>query len=543
MRIFGAVTNTNARVSSIKHPYLWLLLSAALLSAGWLGLTGLALPAAFVPLLAMSAAEEPTRRGWWQMCGRAALCFLLWNAATVWWIWYATPVGPIAAALVSTAWSLFAFMLFHTVSKIAPKPLAYTTLVSAWIAAEYWYTAGEVSWPWLVLGNGFSHDVWAVQWYEWTGVFGGSLWGLATALLLYEALATPSRRRTLRAAAAYLLPMALSLVLGARCRRSDDGERVRISILQPNVDCYDKFHGDERAQIRNLFDLLGEVPADVDFILLPETALPGRWWEPALAEHPDGTTLAPLWRQLADTLRAHHPQAMLLTGANTWRLYPTPKGSATTRPYGPLQSVDIYNTAVGIDAAGRTRLHHKGRLVIGVETTPTWIFDLFDFLTIDLGGVAGQLGFGTHGAAFEHEGVAIAPAICYEGLYGDFFGDHVRRGAAVTAILSNDGWWGDTPGYRHLFTISRLRAVEHRRALARSANTGRSGFISPCGAVSQTLGWNRRGVLTEEVAVRRELTFYTRYGDYLGRMAECVLLLSVLYCVAYRVKRRNYLVP
>ncbi len=525
----------------LKHPYVALLLAAALLSAGWLGATGLLLPVALVPLLALSDAEQDTRRGWWRMCGRAALCFLGWNAATVWWIWYATPVGPIAAALVSTALNLFAFMLFHTVSKRAPRALAYTTLVAAWIATEYWYTVGDFSWPWLVLGNGFSHDVWAVQWYEWTGVFGGSLWVLTVNLLLYEALRAPSRRRIARAAAGYLLPMLLSLALGARCRLHPDEGSVRVAVLQPNVDCYDKFHGDERAQIANIFDLLAAVPADADFILLPETAVPGHYWEPALGETPGDTLPASVWQRLADTLRARCPQAMLLTGTNTCRLYDTPHGSRTARPYG-LRSVDLFNTAVGIDAAGRTQRHHKGRLVIGVETTPTWIFDLFDFLTIDLGGTVGQLGIGPGGSAFAHAGTRIAPAICYEGLYGDFFGDHVRRGAELTAILSNDGWWGDTPGYRHLFTLSRLRAVEHRRAVVRSANTGRSGFISPCGAVSQTLGWDRRGLLVEEVPLRTDRTFYTRYGDYLGRIAELVLLLSVLYFAAYRIRRRNHLV-
>ena len=108
---------------------------------------------------------------------------------------------------------------------------------------------------------------------------------------------------------------------------------------------------------------------------------------------------------------------------------------------------------------------------------------------IDLGGVVGQIGMGQHGTAFEHRGVKTGPAICYEGLYGDFFGDFVRRGAQFMAIISNDGWWGDTPGYKHLFTISRLRAVEHRRAIARSANTGMSGFISARGDIGQTLGW------------------------------------------------------
>ena len=189
------------------------------------------------------------------------------------------------------------------------------------------------------------------------------------------------------------------------------------------------------------------------------------------------------------------------------------------------------------------QIHHKGKLVIGVENTPTIVFDLMQFLVIDLGGVVGQIGMGQHGTAFEHGGVRMGPAICYEGLYGDFFGDFVRRGAQFMAIVSNDGWWGNTPGYRHLFSISRLRAIEHRRAIARSANTGRSGFISPRGEVGEALGWEERSVLTARVPLCSARTFYTRYGDYLGRIAQYVTLLSVLYFVAYRVKRRNYLVP
>ena len=91
------------------------------------------------------------------MFGWATLAFVLWNALTIWWIWYATPVGPPAATLASTTMNMIAFMLFHTVSKKAPKALAYVTLVTAWITTEYWYTVGDFSWPWLILGNGFSH--------------------------------------------------------------------------------------------------------------------------------------------------------------------------------------------------------------------------------------------------------------------------------------------------------------------------------------------------------------------------------------------------
>jgi apolipoprotein N-acyltransferase len=84
-------------------------------------------------------------------------------------------------------------MLYHIVSKRAPKILAYTTLITAWIAGEYLYTqAPALSFPWLVLGNGFADDTWAVQWYEYTGVFGGSLWVLLVNVLAFEACLTMS---------------------------------------------------------------------------------------------------------------------------------------------------------------------------------------------------------------------------------------------------------------------------------------------------------------------------------------------------------------
>ena len=89
---------------------------------------------------------------------------------------------------------------------------------------------------------------------------------------------------------------------------------------------------------------------------------------------------------------------------------------------------------------------------------------------------------------------------------------------------------------------TRLRAIEHRRAIARSANTGMSGFISARGDIGQTLGWEKRGVLTAAVPLNSELTFYTRYGDYLGRISEYLMLLCVLYYIAYRAKKKNHLV-
>lgn len=507
------------------------LLSALLLAMPWWGLSGLWLGGALVPLLAVSRSLGGSRRDFWRMAGWAALAFAGWNALIVWALWYATPVGPFAATLASTFLNLVAFMLYHYVSKRARKALAYTTLAAAWIATEYWYTVGSFSFPWLLLGNGFMNDAWAVQWYEYTGLFGGTLWMLVCNMVLFEALCHRREAyRWVRFAAVALLPAAVSLWIYLRWE--EPAERMTVSVVQP--DAGEKFSSGQAAQLRNLAALVAEAPADAALIAAPETALQ-RLDEARLESEP-------AVRELERTLAETHPDALLVVGAAGYRLYPSKMTETASLRNGIWQ--DHFNSALALRADGVRGIYHKGRLVIGAEATPMpWLFDLLDFLVIDLGGVMGQLGVGAEREVFTTaSGAKVGPAICYESVYGDFYGDFVRRGAQAMLVITNDMWWRDTGIHRHHFAYARLRAIEHRRAVARSANTGISGFIDARGDVRKRLEWGARGVLTDEVALSDEVTFYTRYGDYIGRMAQYVLLLSLLYFAAYRIRKRNYLV-
>ncbi len=509
------------------------LISILLLSLGWLGVTGLPLLGAFVPLLWISAEAEDSRRGWWGVFGWAMMTFVGWNLSTIWWIGYATPVGPFAATLASTFVSIVPLMLFHTISKRAPRALSYTALVAMWIAMEYLYTIGDFSWPWLLLGNGFSNDTWSVQWYEYTGIFGGSLWVLAANILLFGALCNRARIRSFVVVA--VVPIIASQIIYHTT--SVDGEpSLEVAIIQPNIDCYDKFSGETNMQEQLLLEMLRGLPESVQLVLMPETAAPRYYWESSLA---GGRFI----RSMRDTLARYTPKATLICGANTMVSYEDGSHPYTARPMlGGSEYFDVFNSAVAMDGNGALDLRHKARLVIGVENTPGWVFDIFKLFVIDLGGVVGQIGKGTTGESFDVDGVAVGGAICYEGLYGDFFGNFVRDGAQMMTIISNDGWWSDTPGHRHLYTFSSLRAIEHRRAIARCANTGTSGFIDARGDSYDSMGWDRRGVLIQRVELREGLTLYSRAGDYIGRISILVSLLSLLYYLSYRFRKRQYLV-
>lgn len=229
---------------------------------------------------------------------------------------------------------------------------------------------------------------------------------------------------------------------------------------------------------------------------------------------------------------------MIVTGAETIVYYPPEEQTETARQNERGAFYDKFNSTLGIDTTACLPIHHKGRLVIGVESTPTWIFKALKFLVIDLGGTVGQLGVGEPGPAFVHNGVSVGTPICYEGLYGNFYGGFVREGARALLISSNDGWWGDTPGHKHLFSIARLRASNTAgpspaapTPALRDSST-RAGRAAKAG-LGPSRHPHRRG------RTQQRTDFYTRYGDYLGRISELLMGLCILYYIAYRIKKKT----
>lgn len=511
-----------------------------MLSMGWLGASGITVLAGFVPLFLLSEEYAPGTRNFWKMSGWTALSFGIWSGVTTWWIWYAAPIGAILSVLIT--WGLFgtAFMLFHWLRQRAPKPLSYTFLVSCWIACEYLYTNGEVSFPWLTLGNGFANDIPLVQWYDTTGVFGGSLWVLLSNILIYEAVKKRAAKAWIMPACLIFIPVSVSLVKYFTYKEA--GEPVKVTVVQPNIDPYfEKYLMEQQYQTKILMDLAAVAPSDVDFIVFPETAVHEDVWENNIRDNH-------IVRDFRGLLYEKYPGAQMIMGASTKKYFvPGEKISPTARKAGSAANpvwYDAYNTAFTIDTSAVVDIYHKSRLVVGVEKMPYYsIMKHLEFLIIDLGGTTGQLGTDPERKVFNGPGgIKTGAAVCWEGVYGEYYNDYIKNGAEVMFIISNDGWWEDTQGYRQLFRYSRLRAVETRRAIARSANTGISGFIDQKGGVLQDLGWDERGALTDMILTNDKITFYVKYGDYIARLACYVLGLCVLYYIAYRVRRKNLLV-
>ena len=172
----------------------------------------------------------------------------------------------------------------------------------------------------------------------------------------------------------------------------------------------------------------------------------------------------------------------------------------------------------------------KSKLVPGVERLPyPQYFGLLQNLSIDLGGTTGSLGTQETPTVFSTTSNQIAPVICYESIFGEYLSKYIGQGADIIFIITNDGWWKGTPGYKHHFNFSPVRAIENRRDFVRVANTGISALISARGTIMAATPWWEKATLKGKVHLYGGQTLFARHGDYLGRISLIVTGLLILY--------------
>jgi apolipoprotein N-acyltransferase len=124
-------------------------------------------------------------------------------------------------------------------------------------------------------------------------------------------------------------------------------------------------------------------------------------------------------------------------------------------------------------------------------------------------------------------------------VFGEYVTEYVgEAGANFLFVITNDGWWRNTAGHRQHNSYAHLRAIETRRSIARSANTGISSLIDQRGRELDRLGWWIRSGMRGTLNKNDHLTFYVRYGDYLGRISAMITFILLLYALMARFIRK-----
>jgi len=238
------------------------------------------------------------------------------------------------------------------------------------------------------------------------------------------------------------------------------------------------------------------------------------------------------------TFRNKYPKLNILTGADMEKYYNHTKNrpSKTARKTeSPENWWDAFNSAIFLTNKNKVQYYHKSILVPGTEQMPfVELFPVIETMAIsmDKNSISGSLGKSDSHVVFCHEKLKVAPAICYEGIYGGHVGEFVNKGANLIAIITNDAWWGNTPIYtQHLF-YGRLRAIEQRKWVARSANSGISGFIDPTGNILNAARKFDKVALKQTVYLNDYRTIYSKIGDV------WVLIVICGICMAMFINRK-----
>jgi len=454
---------------------------------------------AVVPVIAMALARPPgVALAWGWLFGLVFFLVLLRWLDFTFQVYSAIPWpltwGPIGllAAYCGLYVGIFAWAVSWIGRRRSPT-LALAASPFLWVAAEWVRGRLMGGFPWGELGYSQYLRLPVIQIAELGGVHAVSFVLLSVNAALTGCLALAWRRALVGlGVGAALVSAALGFGMSRLAEPSPPGE-VRVALIQPSIAQPLKADPGYAATTLGIAtSLTRRVGTEhPDLIVWPETSLPA-----VLRREP--RMLAGL-QALSRELRA-----------------PILVGTIDVDETSPPR---LYNTAFFLTERGIAGRYDKIHLVPFGEYVP---------LSSVIGFVRGWAEFiadlepGARAMVFPGPPAPLGVVICYEGIFPELMREFVRGGARLMVNMTNDAWFGRTDGpWQHL-AMYPFRAVEHRTAVVRAANTGVSAVIAPSGQIIRRLTLFRRGAVSEPVPLRSRLTLYTRFGEWLAYLSLAV---------------------
>ena len=426
------------------------------------------------------------------------------------------------------------FSSFSLISKKIGNKLGIIYFISSWIIYEKINLIWDFSWPSLILGNVFSESHHLIQWYEYTGSFGGTLWILVVNFIFFQSYNNYlNKEKSFKkyfsiSLLAISIPLIISLYIYDN--QTINNKKLDVSIIQPNIDPYNEKYGRTNINILKEFkDITRDDVFNNRIIFTPETYF---------SESPGYSLNNFFDSSFYNNLNSYlnNKNSELISGIQFYKIYNSVLSKSETSNYIKDSIwIDIYNSSF-INSDLR-QVYHKSKLVAGVENLPykKILEPILGNLLLDFGGTISSRATQENRAVFITKlNNKVAPIICYESMYGEYVTQYVRGGAQFLAILTNDGWWNNSPGHKQLLSYSKIRAIETRRDIVRSANTGISAIINKKGDIVDSLDYNKKGFINSSINLSDKITFYVKYGDFIYRISLFFFLIIVLFYFSKR---------
>ncbi len=394
----------------------------------------------------------------------------------------------------------FHFVIFAYPVWLASRrwgPAGLLAAAPVWVAVELLRAHWLSGFPWMLNGYALAPFAGLLQIVTVTGIYGLSFIATAANSAFALGLATKNTRIV---AGTGIVAVGLSLLPIIPAPAAPSGDSANVRIVQTNISL--DHHWEDANASRQLMDdiekLSTTTPGTTDLITWPETPAPFY-----LNEDPE-------FRQRIQRIAQNSKAAVLL-------------GYIDKKDDGPTNSAGL------VDPGGQqVSRFDKTHLVPFGEYVPLKGLLVFaDSFTKQVG----DFKPGTELTLSPLKGHQFSTIICYESIFPDLVRQFVDRGAEMLVLITNDGWFGESSApFQHL-RMGVVRAVENRRYMVRTANTGISAIIDPYGRIEQPTKLGQRTVVDGKAYFRSERTFYTRYGDvfaYLNAVAAVIVLVAAL---------------
>jgi apolipoprotein N-acyltransferase len=472
------------------------------------------------------------------------LYILAWQIGSTFWLF---KTNMLNVALLNVMNSIIPALIIAGASQLKrryqDRVTAYIAILAAWLIMESMQHRGDLAFPLLTLGNALGDWPMLIQWYEYTGVLGGTVWIWSVNFLFTEAYIHYASNKNLKArliaigASTCILPIVASSFIYQYDNKAH--ETVEIVSIHPHLDCYtEKYQMPVDSIIDHYLTLSNPLLTErVDFLVWPETAVPDGGWLETIKQDP-------LWQRVEDSL-SRFPKLNLITGAV---MYDLVRGNSEKHlPLVRFQEhsglfYKTHNAAIQLRKGSPPQIRAKQKLVAFEETLPyPNILGFLDGLIPSLGDFAFS-SFPDINAVFSNaDGVRATPLICYETAFGSATAQYARNGAGLLMVLLNEGWYRNRFGARQFMRMSQIRAIECRRSVARSSNYGVSGFIDPWGKVVSATAASAPLALKANLPIVKRQTFFVKHNEWLGLPILAMfiggLLLRVAYCAKGYKKR------
>ncbi len=466
--------------------------------------------AMFRPLMIISRLEGR------EAFGAAYFYSFMANLFQLYWVGYVTPPGMAAAIFILSLYPAVVLLGFSKLYRIK-KLYGLIGLTILWVGMEYFRSLGETAFPWTDLAYSQGYYLSMIQSVSIIGCYGLSLILIALNILIWQVFENKNRlERRVSSGVAFLAVIIVVYVYGWAVipPAIPDGD-IRVSVLQGNVPLEIKWQQETREYNFHLYDTLSQIAAEKnpDLIVWPETAAP------SYPRHEPG------YRRLIS-------EAVQKSGAKHL------VGALDVVYTGEKRK--SYNAAFQFNKEGRIEsVYHKMNLVPFSERSPyreTLPFLTRDFIARYVNAVKtheiqwwSDFYPGDSIVLFNVDSLQYSVLICYESAFPSFVRKAVVKGADFLANITNDTWFGKSPGPFQHMRLAVFRAVENRIWLVRCANTGISAFIDPYGREVERVGLYERAVLTRAIYPIEENSIFTKTGPIVGVI--CYWLTSLILIV------------